>query len=108
MKEKMKTNLSHLTVPVYFVAAILMIWGISLEITEQVKQEGTANILFAGCACMILFIFLAVQELWRSDNITKKEKWIWSAGIVLLNLAAGLIYVIVGRNKVLGISEADE
>jgi hypothetical protein len=99
---------SRLTVPVYFIAAIFIIWGFSLQVTQTVKDESFANVFPVGYLFTVIFIVFALMEIWRSNNIAKNEKWMWTSGIILLSLVVGLVYVIVGRNKVLGISEEEE
>ena len=104
----MNTKLSRITVPVYFLAAIFIIWGFSLKVTQTVKEESFANVFPVGYLFTVVFIVLSLREVWQSVNISKNEKWVWTSGIVLLSLVAGLVYVIVGRNKVLGITEEEE
>ena len=103
----MNPKLSRLTVPVYFLSAIFIIWSISLQVTQTVKDEGLSNVIPIGFLFSIIFMVLSLAEIWRSVTITKNEKWMWTSGIVLFSLIAGLVYVIVGRNKILGITEEE-
>ena len=98
---------SRLTVPVYFLAAIFIIWGFSLQITQTVKDESYANVFPVGYLFTVMFIILSLMEVWKSGNIHKNEKLMWTTGIILFSLVAGLVYVIVGRNKVMGITEEE-
>ncbi|MCU0404754.1 MAG: hypothetical protein MUE99_09425 [Chitinophagaceae bacterium] len=109
MEEKnMNPHASKLTVPVYFLAAIFIIWGISLRVTQTVKDESFANVFPVGYLFTLTFMVLALLEIWRSGNIAKSEKWMWTSGILLTSLIAGLVYVIIGRNKVLGLEEEEQ
>jgi hypothetical protein len=103
----MKPFASRLTVPVYFVSAIFIIWGISLNFTQTLDQGSFKFIFPVGYFFTVIFMVLAIREVLGSGYISKNERWMWMIGLILLNLVAGMVYVIVGRTKVLGIQDED-
>ncbi len=94
---------SKATVPIYFVAAVLLLWGFSFHIVETLGAENFNFVLPMAYCSAFVFVILSVREVLGSVTISKNEKVFWVITLLLFSLLSGLVYVISGRNKVLNI-----
>jgi len=99
----MQSFSSKATVPVYFTAAVLLLWGFSFHIVETLGAETFNFVLLLAYFSALIFVVLSVREVLGSATITKNERLFWVISLILFSLLVGLIYVISGRNKVLNI-----
>jgi multisubunit Na+/H+ antiporter MnhB subunit len=84
-------------VPISFIAgALLSILGAYLKI----RHVGSADyILAAGLLCSVVFIILALVEVWNTDRVRKQDRVLWTIAILLLGSLGGLLYFIFGRRR---------
>jgi hypothetical protein len=94
---------SKATVPLYFTAAVLLLWGFSFHIVETLGAESFNFVLPIAYFSALIFVVLSVREVLGSVTINKNERLFWVATLILFSMLAGLVYVISGRNKVLNI-----
>ncbi|HSK13782.1 MAG TPA: hypothetical protein VK907_11245 [Phnomibacter sp.] len=96
----MKPFSSRFTVPLYFVAAIFTIWGISLNFVEEIDPGDFGFVMPLVYLSTVIFIVLSVREVLGSPKISSNEKIMWTVGLILLSLIAGLVYSLMGRERV--------
>lgn len=84
-------------VPISFIAgALLSIIGAYLKIRHV---EMADYILAAGLLCSVVFIILALVEVWNTDRVRKQDRVLWTVAILLLGSLGGLLYFIFGRRR---------
>ena len=84
-------------VPISFIAgALLSIIGAYLKIRHI---DGADFALGAALVCSLLFIILALVEVWNTDRVRKQDRVLWTVAILLLGSIGGLLYFIFGRRK---------
>lgn len=84
-------------VPISFIAgALLSILGTYLKIRHI---ESADYILAAGLLCSVVFIILALVEVWNTDRVRKQDRVLWTIAILLLGSLGGLLYFIFGRRR---------
>lgn len=85
-------------VPISFIAgALLSLIGAYLKIRHI---DGADFVLAAGILCSVVFIILALVEVWNTDRVRKQDRVLWTIAILLLGSLGGLLYFIFGRRKV--------
>lgn len=94
---------SKATVPIYFVAVVLLLWGFSFHIVETLGAENFNFVLPMAYFSSVAFVVLSIREVLGSGTITKNERLFWVITLLFFSLLTGLVYVISGRNKVLNI-----
>lgn len=89
-------NLNRI-VPISFIAgALLSMIGAYLKIRHV---ETADYILAAGLLCSVIFIILALVEVWNTDRVRRQDRVLWTIAILLLGSLGGLLYFILGRRK---------
>lgn len=89
-------NLNRI-VPISFIAgALLSMIGAYLKIRHV---ETADYILAAGLLCSVIFIILALVEVWNTDRVRRQDRVLWTIAILLLGSLGGLLYFIFGRRK---------
>ncbi len=81
----------------FFVGLILSIIGAYLQIIHSSYAD---IFLMAGIMFTFLFIGSAVTEVFASKRIAKNEKLMWTIGFVFFSSIAGLVYVLIGRRRI--------
>lgn len=90
-------NRFQLLVTVYLLSFIIVLAGVFVKILHLASGE---PLLIAGLIATLIFIILVLQEVWRSDRLNTAEKLMWTAGLLLFNTITGIVYLLVGRKKV--------
>lgn len=57
-------------------------------------------VMAIGIVAMVLFIFLALAEIYKSTKIEGTEKFMWTVGMLLFSFFAGIAYLIWGRKRI--------
>lgn len=57
--------------------------------------------MLAGMALSLYFLSHSLKEVWRSRRIGMDEKFLWTFAFIFLNTFAGVLYYLVGRERVL-------
>lgn len=58
-------------------------------------------ILSCGTISAFVFVLICLVEVIKSDNIRANEKLMWSVGFLFFGLFTGIIYLILGRDRVI-------
>jgi hypothetical protein len=88
----------------YFAAAICLIWGFSMHLVPEIDPGHFGYIVLVGAGLLLLFLILSIREVMGSPFISMREQRMWILGLILLNIAVGLAYVLAGRERVVGSS----
>jgi uncharacterized membrane protein YfhO len=83
---------------IYWINFITVILAAFLKIRHQ---ENATFFLIIGLILSVLFVVLALMEVYSSKNISSNEKFMWTIGLILMSTLVGLIYIVKGRNRVL-------
>ncbi len=83
---------------IYWINFIIVILAAFLKIRHQ---ENANFFLIIGLILSVLFVVLALMEVYSSKNISSNEKFMWTIGLILMSTLVGLIYIVKGRNRVL-------
>lgn len=57
-------------------------------------------LLYTALVSAVVFIILALSEVWSSLRIDFVEKAMWSAGLIFAYLVAAPLYLLLGRKRV--------
>jgi len=57
-------------------------------------------VMTIGIVAMVVFVFLALTEIYKSTKIEGTEKFMWTVGMLLLSFFAGIAYLIWGRKRI--------
>ena len=58
-------------------------------------------LLLLGIIATLVFIWMALSEVYSSQRITKSEKIMWTICLILLFNLAGFVYLLAGRKRIL-------
>ena len=67
--------------------------------------QGAQTLYIGGLLAILVYMVVALYEVFRSTRIKKSEKIMWTLCIILLSPIAGLVYILSGRKRVIPISE---
>lgn len=81
----------------FFASLILVVIASYLKLTHV---QGADNWLIIGLIASLIFIVIAIYEIWSSKRIDRSEKTMWTLAFVFFSSIAGLIYILVGRKKI--------
>ncbi len=85
-------------VPISFIAgALFTMVAAYLQITHH---DSAQHFFVIGLICNVLFIILAIVEVWNTDRVRKQDRVMWTVAILLLGSIGGLLYFIFGRKKI--------
>jgi hypothetical protein len=85
-------------VPISFIAgALISMIGAYLKIRHVDIAD---YVLATGLLCSLVFIILALVEVWNTDRVRKQDRVLWTVAILLLGSIGGLLYFIFGRKKI--------
>lgn len=87
----------HLLLTVYLLSFIVVMAGALVKMLQLYSAEW---LLIAGIAISVLFIILVLQEVWRSARLGTAEKLMWTVGMLFFNSITGLVYLLVGRKRI--------
>jgi hypothetical protein len=60
-------------------------------------------LLAIGGIATLVFILIALDEIFRSTRINKPEKIMWTICIILLSPISGFVYLLTGRKRIIPI-----
>lgn len=83
---------------IYWINLIIVILAAFLRIRHQ---ENAIFFLIIGLILSVLFVVLALMEVYSSKNISSNEKFMWTIGLIFMSTFVGLIYLVKGRSRVL-------
>jgi hypothetical protein len=67
--------------------------------------QGAQTLLIGGFVATLVYMVIALYEVFKSTRINKPEKIMWTICIILLSPIAGLVYMLSGRKRIIPISE---
>ena len=62
--------------------------------------ENASFVLGIGIFALAVFVFAALYEIFQSSRIKTNEKIMWLVGFLALGWFAGLVYLLLGRKRV--------
>lgn len=90
----------NLIKPFFYFGYSLVFAFAALKITHT-SINFDKEIAIAGSIAVIIFMALALIEIYRSRNIMLTEKIMWTVGFLFFNLVTGIIYFFFARKRVL-------
>ncbi len=82
----------------FFISLIGILIGAALKIMHSPSAE---LLLQISIACYLVFAALALYEVYKSNRIETIEKIMWTIGILFLGSIVGIIYLLVGRKRII-------
>lgn len=67
--------------------------------------HGSVVLLVIGGLSTLIFILIALNEIFSSTRINKSEKIMWTICLILLSSISGFVYLLSGRKRIIPISE---
>jgi hypothetical protein len=86
---------------IYLISIVLVIAGAYIKMTNG----GGGALLIAGILGTVVFLVIALTEVFQSRRISGTEKLLWTAGFLLFNGITALLYLLIGRKKVVAAHE---
>jgi hypothetical protein len=84
---------------------IALLLSISVGLTGlvlKILHISTGQILIPlGLFFTLVYAIIALYEIYQSDRITLDEKIMWAAGFIIVGSIAGLLYLFMGRQRIL-------
>ncbi len=91
-------NLNYI-IPVSFALAFL---AGGIGVYQKISHSSSSEVwLTVTMILAIVFVVCALYEILNSRNLNRSEKFMWVFAFVFFNLIAGIIYIIIGRKKVI-------
>lgn len=90
-------NTGTVVITGFFASLILSIIGAYLKITHA---AGADTWLWISFVAWVVFIIAAIYEVVNSTTINRSEKIMWVVGFILLGSITGIVYLILGRKRV--------
>ncbi|WP_411275539.1 hypothetical protein [Daejeonella sp.] len=81
----------------FFLSVVTGIIGFAAKIMHI--PGGHILILF-GLLFSLVFVIIALYEIFKSDKITLDEKIMWTIGFIVVFTVTGLLYLIMGRQRI--------
>ncbi|MBP6557716.1 MAG: hypothetical protein KAX93_00420 [Flavobacterium sp.] len=94
----MKTNLDKIVTTSFILSFIVTIIGALFKIMHW---PGASMLLIIGLLSLAVFVITALYEVHNSKTINSSEKLMWTIGFLFLGSIAGLVYVLIGRKRVI-------
>ena len=82
----------------FAVSLLCLLSGLVFKILHYPISEG---IIIISLLTALVFILIALPEVWSSRTIHISEKMMWTVGFFVLMGLTGLLYLIQGRKRVL-------
>ncbi len=80
----------------FLLSFVLTILGAYLKIMHA---TGADFVLAIGLIASLVYVLLAMYEVWSSDLFNHGEKIMWTVAFVMLMSVGGLIYFLMGRRR---------
>ena len=95
-----RENMSRLTL--YKIALFLSITLVVTGLVLKIMHISAAQILIPlGLFFTLVHAIIALYEIYKSDKITLDEKLMWTVGFISVCTITGLLYLIMGRPRIL-------
>lgn len=84
---------------------IAFLLSISVGLTGlflKIMHSSAVQILIPlGLFFTLVYAIIALYEIYKSDRIALDEKIMWTAGFIVIGSIAGLLYLFMGRQRIL-------
>jgi uncharacterized membrane protein HdeD (DUF308 family) len=57
------------------------------------------NLMVAGLVFALIFMVMAVVEIWNTDRVKDNKRVFWTLAVVLFGSLGGLMYFMIGRRR---------
>jgi hypothetical protein len=81
----------------FFINISFVLMGALMKITHLPFAE---TLLIIGILGNVVFIVFALNEVWTSIRIEKHEKIMWTISFIFSGTLGPLIYILLGRKRV--------
>ena len=98
----MKINKNILIKVSFAIGFSISVYGAFLKISHM---HGQVVLLAIGSIAYLIFILIALNEIFSSPRINKTEKIMWTICLFLLGPIAGFLYLLSGRKRIIPVSE---
>jgi EamA domain-containing membrane protein RarD len=98
----MKINKNILIKVSFAIGFSISIYGAYLKISHI---HGQVILMAIGVMAYLIFILIALNEIFSSPRINKSEKIMWTICLFLLGPITGFVYLLSGRKRIISISE---
>ncbi|MGB4770716.1 MAG: PLDc N-terminal domain-containing protein [Chitinophagaceae bacterium] len=58
-----------------------------------------SNFMIVGLLFAVIFMVMAVVEIWNTDRVKDNNRVFWTLAVVLFGTLGGLLYFMIGRRK---------
>lgn len=82
----------------FFLSIVTGITGLAAKIMHIPLGQ---ILILLGLGFTMVYVIIALYEIYKSDRITPDEKIMWTAGFILISTVTGLLYLIMGRPRIL-------
>ena len=82
----------------FFLSTVTVITGLAAKIMHIPSGQILIPI---GLFFTLVYAIIALYEIYKSDKVTLEEKIMWTVGFVVLCTVTGLLYLIMGRSRIL-------
>lgn len=82
----------------FFLSIVTSTTGLAAKIMHF---PGGLILILLSALFSIVYVMIALYEIYKSDRITLDEKLMWTAGFILGCTVAGLFYLVIGRPRIL-------
>jgi hypothetical protein len=94
----MKSNKTSLMAISYFGGSAITIYGACLKIMHQ---SNASIFLQIGLLVSLIFIVLAIIEIFSSKKINPFERGLWLLGFLCFNVITGFLYLTRARRSII-------
>jgi nitric oxide reductase large subunit len=98
----MKINKNILIKILFAIGFSITAYGAYLKISHI---HGHVVLFAIGVIANLIFILIALNEIFSSSRIKKTEKIMWTICLFLLGSIAGFVYLLSGRKRIIPVSE---
>ena len=89
---------SNLFTKAYLTSIVLIVFGTTLKFMHL---PGTMLLFFATGIATAIYIVAALIEIYGASKLTTNEKIMWTICFLFGNFITGLVYLILGRPRIL-------
>lgn len=92
-------NQAQIMKTAFFISITLILMGTTLKIMHL---QGSSVIVLFAVISAVVWTILALIEIWSSRRLEFNVKLMWTVGFFVFNVLAGILYFLIGRQRVIG------
>ncbi len=81
----------------FYLSIAVTVFAAWCKLTHQIYGE---TLLIIGFSFSLLFIVLALMEVFSAKHLERSEKIMWLVGFLFITAITGFVYVISGRKRI--------